>query len=81
MKLVVWKKNLGDQILWRFGPVLNIHFWVKTKHPNNGRYNTFKLITGVMAKFIITIYFAFSYTLMGEVNPTGIRQRAAAVQV
>ena len=47
----------------------------------DGRFNAVKLVTGVLAKFIVTIYFAFSYTTMTELHPTGIRQRATAVQM
>ena len=50
-------------------------------HFNNedGRFTTAKLVSGVTAKFIITFFFAFGYTMNGEYNPTGIRQRCSAV--
>ena len=48
---------------------------------SDGRFNTAKLITGVAAKFVLTLYYAFGYTNMSENNPTGIRQRTAAIQV
>ena len=46
----------------------------------NGKYDTIKLITGVMSKFILTCYFSFAYLSMGELNPTPIRQTVAAIQ-
>ena len=47
----------------------------------DGSLGSLKLVTGVLAKFVTTFYFAFAYTMMGEMNPTGIRQRVTSVQV
>ena len=47
----------------------------------DGRYNLVKLVTGVLAKFTVTVYFAFAYTTLSELHPTGIRQRATALQM
>ena len=45
------------------------------------QYTTVKMVTGISAKFLVTVYFASAYTMMAEINPTGIRQSAAAIQV
>ena len=45
-----------------------------------GKFDTVKLITGVMSKFILTCFFSFAYLSMGELNPTAIRQTVIAIQ-
>jgi len=47
----------------------------------DGKFDQLKLITGVTAKYIGCCYFLFTYVMMGEINPTGIRQRSIAFQV
>lgn len=47
----------------------------------DGMFNTAKLITGVASKFVLCLYYAFGYTNMSELTPTGIRQRTSAIQM
>ena len=50
-------------------------------HNTDGRFDTLKLVTGLTAKFINTCYYAFAYTMMSEIHPTGIRQTSTSIQM
>ena len=58
-----------------------LFFVTKLLFDNNtdGLFDTAKLITGVASKFGLAMYFGFATQMMGEINPTGIRQTSYAL--